>query len=79
MSAFIKKTEYPNGSYTETHTVVTSLCWITAPNPFGKTWTMKVDNGIHNQSTGNPDAQGIHRRGRKWYLHYEPKVGYSWR
>lgn len=69
---------YPNGSEETWAEYPKMLLHIRAPNPFGSTWGMNVDNGIHNQRTGNPDAVGIHRRGRKWYLEFEDGKGWSW-
>lgn len=70
--------DYPNGSYELWADKPKMLLCIGAKNPFGKNWTMNIKNGIHNQATGNPDAAGIWRRKRKWYLKYEPGIGYNW-
>ena len=80
MSEFVVTTKYPNGSEESHHRIVPGIGWITAPSPFGTRWRMNVNSlGVHNQATGNPDEPGIHRRGRKWYLHFEQGIGYSWR
>lgn len=67
---------YPNGSFEMSHDMA-HTGWIEAPNPFGGTWTMTFQNRIYGAG-GNPDAQGIHRRGRKWYPRFEHGVGWSW-
>lgn len=79
-SEHVTTTTYANGSYEVHHNLVSGIGWIVAPNPFGGTWTINLNStGIHNQSTGNPDGQGIHRRGRKWYPHFDINVGWTWR
>lgn len=73
------RVEYPNGSY-EVWSEQPKVCLaIVAPNSFGSKWTMKTNRGIHNQSTGNPDGYGIHRRGRKWYPTWTVGVGWGWK
>lgn len=52
---------FPNGSR---EIWIKGECYyISAPSPFGTTWGMAQDNGIHN---GAYTAAGIWRRGQKW-------------
>lgn len=74
----MKEIEHPNGSIEYWCEKPRLLLHIVAPNPYGKTWCMTVQNKVYGAG-GNVDGQGIHRRGRKWYPHFEPKVGWSWR
>ena len=70
------KTVHPNGSYVMLNDR-TRTGWLVAPNQFGGTWQMNLSNRI-NGAGGNPDAQGIHRRGRKWYPQCVNGIGWQW-
>jgi hypothetical protein len=72
-----KITEYPNGSK-ETWCINPQMFLeIKAPNPFGGTWTMNPENKIYGAG-GNVDAQGIRRRGKKWYPVFHANIGWEW-
>ena len=72
------KKEYPNGSVEYIGWEGGPILRIEAPSPFGTIWSINCQTGVHNQSTGNPDAQGVHRRNRKWYLDFEKDIGWKW-
>lgn len=75
-----EKITYPNGSI-ETYSLKPTRSWIylEAPNPIdGRIWGMPIRNRIFGAG-GNPDADGIHRRGRKWHPHFEDGIGWEWR
>lgn len=72
------KVKHPNGSVETWSEHPKLLLHIQAPNAFGTSWGINFDSRIHNQRTGNPDAQGVHRRGRKWYLDFDKATGWRW-
>lgn len=71
-----RRTDYPNGSI-EMREQRTGAGYMKAPNPFGSMWQMTFENRIFGAG-GNPDAQGIWRRGKKWYPHFESGKGWWW-
>ena len=72
-----KTTHYPNGSL-EKREEKSGKGYLKAPNTFGGSWIMQFKDRIYGAG-GNPDAEGIHRRKRKWYPHFEVGVGWSWK